>query len=108
MGYHPAQEELMADLVLYNTCTIRDSAEQKVYSYLGRQAIRKKSNPSLMHEFGYGGKWWEMVGNGGNFFTYIHELIPTWGGTPPIKAVFLDFGHGGQNCCVAKILATIF
>ena len=33
-----------------------------------------------MHEFGYGG----------NFFTYIHELIPTWGGTPPIKAVFLD------------------
>ena len=41
-----------------------------------------------MHEFGYGGKWWEMVGNGGNFFTYIHELIPTWGGTPAIKADF--------------------
>ena len=37
---------------------------------------------------GNGGKWWEMVGNGGNFFTYIHELIPTWGDTPPIKAVF--------------------
>ena len=37
---------------------------------------------------GNGGKWWEMVGNGGNFFTYIHELIPTWGGTPPIKAIF--------------------
>tara|TARA_B100001029_G_scaffold168030_1_gene161730 strand:+ start:122 stop:394 length:273 start_codon:yes stop_codon:yes gene_type:complete len=38
MGYHPAREELKADLILYNTCTIRDNAEQKVYSYLGRQA----------------------------------------------------------------------
>ena len=36
-----------ADVVLYNTCTIRDNAEQKVYSYLGRQAKRKQSNPDL-------------------------------------------------------------
>ena len=47
MGYYLAEEELKADLVLYNTCTIRDSAEQKVYSYLGRQAIRKKLLPHL-------------------------------------------------------------
>ena len=47
MGYQLADEELKADLILYNTCTIRDNAEQKVYSYLGRQAIRKKSNPHL-------------------------------------------------------------
>ncbi len=47
MGYQQANEELQADLVLYNTCTIRDSAEQKVYSYLGRQAQRKKKNPHL-------------------------------------------------------------
>ena len=36
-----------ADLVLYNTCTIRDNAEQKVYSYLGRQAKRKQEDPNL-------------------------------------------------------------
>ena len=36
-----------ADLVLYNTCTIRDNAEQKVYSYLGRQAKRKQQDPNL-------------------------------------------------------------
>ncbi len=36
-----------ADLVLYNTCTIRDNAEQKVYSYLGRQAKRKQTEPNL-------------------------------------------------------------
>ena len=47
MGYIQAREELEADLVLYNTCTIRDSAEQKVYSYLGRQAKRKKVLPHL-------------------------------------------------------------
>jgi tRNA-2-methylthio-N6-dimethylallyladenosine synthase len=47
MGYREAQAELEADLVLYNTCTIRDNAEQKVYSYLGRQAQRKRTNPHL-------------------------------------------------------------
>ncbi|WP_010318119.1 tRNA (N6-isopentenyl adenosine(37)-C2)-methylthiotransferase MiaB [Synechococcus sp. CB0205] len=47
MGYSEATAELEADLVLYNTCTIRDNAEQKVYSYLGRQAQRKRVNPNL-------------------------------------------------------------
>jgi len=47
MGYREAAAELDADLVLYNTCTIRDNAEQKVYSYLGRQAQRKRANPNL-------------------------------------------------------------
>ena len=47
MGYREAEAELDADLVLYNTCTIRDNAQQKVYSYLGRQAQRKRTNPNL-------------------------------------------------------------
>ncbi|MAX89083.1 MAG: tRNA (N6-isopentenyl adenosine(37)-C2)-methylthiotransferase MiaB [Synechococcus sp. SAT82] len=47
MGYREAEAELDADLVVYNTCTIRDNAEQKVYSYLGRQAQRKRTNPNL-------------------------------------------------------------
>ena len=47
MGYSEGSGEDQADLVLYNTCTIRDNAEQKVYSYLGRQAQRKRDNPSL-------------------------------------------------------------
>jgi len=47
MGYTRADDELKADLVLYNTCTIRDNAEQKVYSFLGRQAKRKQNTPSL-------------------------------------------------------------
>jgi tRNA-2-methylthio-N6-dimethylallyladenosine synthase len=47
MGYSPGLDEHSADLVLYNTCSIRDNAEQKVYSYLGRQAQRKRLNPNL-------------------------------------------------------------
>jgi tRNA-2-methylthio-N6-dimethylallyladenosine synthase len=47
MGYRQATAELEADLVLYNTCTIRDNAQQKVYSYLGRQVQRKRADPHL-------------------------------------------------------------
>tara|TARA_Y100001968_G_scaffold135575_1_gene123672 strand:+ start:116 stop:1513 length:1398 start_codon:yes stop_codon:yes gene_type:complete len=47
IGYTKAIDEHHADLVLYNTCTIRDNAEQKVYSYLGRQAKRKHKTPEL-------------------------------------------------------------
>lgn len=47
MGYTHGLDEHSADLVIYNTCTIRDSAEQKVYSYLGRQALRKRADPNL-------------------------------------------------------------
>jgi len=47
MGLSWEADPLQADVVLYNTCTIRDSAEQKVYSYLGKQAKRKRKNPNL-------------------------------------------------------------
>ncbi len=47
MGYSSTEIADDADLVLYNTCSIRDNAEQKVYSYLGRQAKRKHKNPEL-------------------------------------------------------------
>jgi tRNA-2-methylthio-N6-dimethylallyladenosine synthase len=47
LGFTWAEEPETADLVLYNTCTIRDNAEHKVYSYLGRQAQRKHEQPEL-------------------------------------------------------------
>ncbi|MEM6716736.1 MAG: tRNA (N6-isopentenyl adenosine(37)-C2)-methylthiotransferase MiaB, partial [Cyanobacteria bacterium P01_C01_bin.147] len=47
MGLQWEADPLQADVVLYNTCTIRDNAEQKVYSYLGRQAKRKQAKPDL-------------------------------------------------------------
>ena len=35
-----------ADIILLNTCSIREKAEEKVYSELGRLNKLKKSNPS--------------------------------------------------------------
>ncbi|MBE9125242.1 MULTISPECIES: tRNA (N6-isopentenyl adenosine(37)-C2)-methylthiotransferase MiaB [unclassified Coleofasciculus] len=47
MGFEWSEDPNDASLILYNTCTIRDNAEQKVYSYLGRQAKRKHEEPNL-------------------------------------------------------------
>lgn len=47
MGFQWSEDPNDADLILYNTCTIRDNAEHKVYSYLGRQADRKRQQPEL-------------------------------------------------------------
>ncbi|GBE95469.1 tRNA (N6-isopentenyl adenosine(37)-C2)-methylthiotransferase MiaB [Nostoc cycadae] len=47
MGFEFSEDPNNADVILYNTCTIRDNAEQKVYSYLGRQAKRKHEKADL-------------------------------------------------------------
>jgi tRNA-2-methylthio-N6-dimethylallyladenosine synthase len=41
-GYKRVEEEAQADLILLNTCSVRDKAEQKVYSHLGRLRELKK------------------------------------------------------------------
>lgn len=43
-GYEAAEEET-ADLVIYNTCTVRDNANQRVYGRLGNLNSMKKKNP---------------------------------------------------------------
>ena len=47
-GYLEAPSADEADLVLLNTCSVRDRAEQKVYDYLGRIAARKRLKPGLL------------------------------------------------------------
>ena len=47
MGFEFSEDPNEASLILYNTCTIRDNAEQRVYSNLGRQAHRKRKEPDL-------------------------------------------------------------
>ncbi len=47
MGFENSEDPNDANLIVYNTCTIRDNAEQKVYSHLGRQAKRKHQEPDL-------------------------------------------------------------
>lgn len=47
MGYVPAQNE-DADFVVYNTCTVRENANNKVYGKLGYLHGYKNKNPHMM------------------------------------------------------------
>ena len=47
IGYeHTGTED--ADLVLYNTCTVRENANERVYGRLGQLKARKKENPEML------------------------------------------------------------
>jgi tRNA-2-methylthio-N6-dimethylallyladenosine synthase len=46
--FKPSEDSSRADLILINTCTVRDKAEQKAYSFLGRMMGLKKRRPHLL------------------------------------------------------------
>ncbi len=46
-GYAPVEAPEEADLIVFNTCSIREKAEQKFYSQLGRTRRLKRRNPAL-------------------------------------------------------------
>ena len=48
MGYTPTDEPGDADLILVNTCAVREHAEVKAFSMLGRYKEFKKAKPSLI------------------------------------------------------------
>jgi tRNA-2-methylthio-N6-dimethylallyladenosine synthase len=48
LGYRFTPEPDAADVVLYNTCSVREHAEQKVWSRLGELALRKREEPTLV------------------------------------------------------------
>lgn len=48
IGYTEVAEPADADLVLLNTCSIREKAEQKLRSEVGRIGLLKRAKPSLM------------------------------------------------------------
>ncbi len=47
-GFELTEEEAGADLILYNTCTVRENADLHVYGRLGRLTGLKKKNPDLI------------------------------------------------------------
>ena len=49
----PAQTPEEADIVLFNTCSVRDRAQEKVFSDLGRMLPLKEKNPNML--IGVGG-----------------------------------------------------
>ena len=47
-GYQPALAEADADVVLINTCSVRQHAEDRVWSKLGKLRVRKRTEPALV------------------------------------------------------------
>ncbi|GIP21514.1 MULTISPECIES: tRNA (N6-isopentenyl adenosine(37)-C2)-methylthiotransferase MiaB [Paenibacillus] len=48
MGYMPTEERKEADIILLNTCAIRENAEDKVFGELGHLKTLKLENPELL------------------------------------------------------------
>ena len=47
MGFARTEKEEEADVVLYNTCTVRENANQKIYGHLGYLKGIKKAKPHM-------------------------------------------------------------
>ena len=48
IGYVEEAEEEKADFVIFNTCTVRENANMRVYGRLGQLKKNKKTNPHMM------------------------------------------------------------
>jgi len=77
-GYEMTDDFRKADLVIINTCSIREKAAQKVYSQLGRFRELKRRKPGL------------IIGMGGC-------LAQQWGSKIFERASFLDLVFGTHN-----------
>ncbi len=52
-GMEPTDDPAAADLILFNTCSVREKAQEKVFSDLGRARLLKRDKPDLL--IGVGG-----------------------------------------------------
>jgi len=78
LNFRPTSQLHKADLIIINTCSIREKAEHKVYSLLGRLARMKRLRPDLM--IGVGGCVAQQEG---------HRLFER---APHVDIVFGTFG----------------
>ena len=59
LGYSEAQERSEADLILFNTCSIRESADSRFIAHLGEAKRLKTEHPDRL--VGVGGCWAQSV-----------------------------------------------
>jgi tRNA-2-methylthio-N6-dimethylallyladenosine synthase len=55
LGYEEAPERAQADLILFNTCSIRETADNRLISHLGEARRLKREDPERV--IGVGGCW---------------------------------------------------
>jgi len=81
LGYLPTQDEKEADLILFNTCCVREHAELKVYGRLGRLKSLKKKKPDMI--IGVGGCMMQQQG-------VAHHIAKRY---PFVDIVFGTYNH---------------
>ncbi len=59
LGYEPAVERADADLILFNTCSIREAADNRFIAHLGEAKRLKAEDPARV--IGVGGCWAQSV-----------------------------------------------
>src|SRR4051794_18319045 len=59
LGYAEAAEAADADLILFNTCSIREKADERFISHLHKAKMLKRSDPERI--IGVGGCWAQSV-----------------------------------------------
>jgi tRNA-2-methylthio-N6-dimethylallyladenosine synthase len=59
LGYAETEEQRDAELILFNTCSIREKADSRFISYLQLAASYKRRNPEIV--IGVGGCWAQSV-----------------------------------------------
>ncbi|MCA8945543.1 MAG: tRNA (N6-isopentenyl adenosine(37)-C2)-methylthiotransferase MiaB, partial [Planctomycetes bacterium] len=47
-GLNVVDDTKDADVLLVNTCSVREKAEEKAYSWLGRMKLLKRQNPDIV------------------------------------------------------------
>ncbi len=88
-GYESIDDVKKADLIIINTCSIREKAAQKVYSQLGRLRKLKREKPGL------------IIGVGGC-------LAQQWGAKFIDKVPYLNLVFGTHNIChLPELINTI-
>src|SRR3954469_466653 len=93
LGEAPSQED--ADIVVFNTCTIREKPDTKFAAYMGDAAARKRERPDMVIAVGgcYAEAQRERL-----FSMYPHVDVAFGPGTIPHLAEWL----GGGGCGVAR------
>jgi len=92
VGFELTDQETEADLILLNTCSIRQKAEEKLYSRLGRLAALKNNKPSL--QIGVTGCIAEQEGEGlRRRFPFVDLVV----GTGQIEQIPSRLGKGDRG-----------
>ena len=82
LGYEAVDELELADIVVLNTCAIRENAKDKVFGYLGRCKHLKKEKPDLI-----------IVDGGLGQIHVAREILKSLGMNIPVVGLKKDNKH---------------